>query len=142
MKNPSINAIYFGFLFILTFFSGSASTDTGNPSKQPLTSNTSFNIVEANPKPNSLTAPRQAEISIKFNDVINRYTVSDTSIVVYGNQTGFLKCKAANYTFAQNDSIVEFISDRQFKYGEIVSITLTPKLESATGVPLSRGVGW
>jgi hypothetical protein len=79
-------------------------------------------------------------ISAAFNTALDPQSITNTTIRVYANQSGFHDAKP---TYSQTDHQVTIDTDPRNPYrpGESVTVIFTKDIRSDRGIPLGRGVG-
>ncbi|MCK4640087.1 MAG: PQQ-binding-like beta-propeller repeat protein [Candidatus Marinimicrobia bacterium] len=87
-------------------------------------------VVSTYPAMNSCTMPVDTTIRVKFNTIINMFTVDENSFYVYGKQHGRY---SGTYAWSAADSAVVFTSNDNFFYGEEITVLLTDGIRSVSG---------
>jgi len=96
-------------------------------------------IVSTSPAQNQLNLPIYANISITFDMSMDVSTIHDTNIVVAGRCTGW-RPGIVSYDYATNTATYNPVDN--FAPGEVVTVVVTPRVESASGIQLDTGYSW
>ena len=91
------------------------------------------------PPKNAFNANLDSEIFIYFNEKVNSETITDETIKIHGDQSGFF-----DYHFQVMDEgqTVRLETDRPFKIGEKIAISITKEIQSNTGGTLVTPYVW
>jgi len=92
-------------------------------------------IVSVSPLQNALNVPLTTNISVTFSQAMNATTINDTTFRVWGMQSG-LHQGAITYDAASKKATLT--PTKPFLHGEIVSVTLTNRITSSQGLPISK----
>ncbi len=95
-------------------------------------------VNSVSPSQNSLSISKSANISATFNVAMNTVTLNTSNILVHGSQSG----KHAGTITLSGDTAFTFDPTTGFKAGEIVNVTLTKNITSASGDSLTNGWHW
>jgi hypothetical protein len=98
-----------------------------------------FSVNSVSPSSQSINAVPSSVISITFNADVDLTTFNDTTFQVWGRWSGVHK-GTINFN-GSNQSIV-FNSDKDFFYGEWVTVYLSKGIKDALGNSLSTGYSW
>ncbi len=90
------------------------------------------------PSQNALNISKSTDISATFNVAMNTSTLNASNILVYGSQSG----KHAGTITLSGDTAFTFNPTTDFMAGEIVNVTLTKNITSASGDSLTNGWHW
>ncbi len=90
------------------------------------------------PSQNALNISKSTNISATFNVAMNTASLNTSNILVYGSQSG----KHAGTITLSGDTAFTFNPATDFKAGEVVSVTLTKNILSASGDSLMNGWHW
>jgi hypothetical protein len=96
-------------------------------------------IVGTSPQRNALAVNKAANITVTFNTDINPATLNSSTIKVHGSQSGL---HTSSITYNSGTKTVTINPDSDFKIGEVVMVTLTTKIQSTSGAPLSSPYSW
>ncbi|MEE9571656.1 MAG: FG-GAP-like repeat-containing protein, partial [Candidatus Neomarinimicrobiota bacterium] len=91
------------------------------------------------PVQNAINVSKSSNIVIVFDETLNTGTVNQTNLPIWGSQSGLID---GTYSFSQTtlpDDTVTFNPDNDFKVGEKITTTVTPNVESTTGLNISNG---
>jgi gliding motility-associated-like protein len=94
-----------------------------------------LNIVSIIPQANAVNVAANANISITFDLTINAASLSNSSIVIRGSQSGVF----SGVFTGGGTTVITFNPDNNFRSGETVSVTITRTVSSQSGFNLSRG---
>ncbi|NIV12963.1 MAG: T9SS type A sorting domain-containing protein [Aliifodinibius sp.] len=98
----------------------------------------SVQIVSVFPSQSTLHVPRNTEITAEFNSQIDAMTVNSKTVIVRGEDSG---PHAGLITYDSTTKAITFKSVKGFFAGELVTVTLTDRIQSAQGEPL-KGFTW
>ncbi|MFQ5602193.1 MAG: FG-GAP-like repeat-containing protein [bacterium] len=87
----------------------------------------------------SLQNDSRPTIQVPFDSPLDESTVTDQSILVFGNRSGFHRGTIA-YNAASNT--ISFDTVTPYEAGEMVTVVLTPAIKGANGVALSASFQW
>jgi len=96
-------------------------------------------VVVVVPAPNALNASKATNISVTFNTGMNPATLTNGTIKVNGSQSGL---HTGNITYDSGTKKAIFDPANDFKLGEVVTVTLTTGIKSASGVALTNPYTW
>jgi len=96
-------------------------------------------IIMISPSQNGLNIPINTDISVTFDMDMDATTITNSSISVYGNQTGFHPGAIIYDNFSQTVTLNPY---NEFAYGEYISVVLTEEIESNEGNPLLESFSW
>ncbi len=96
-------------------------------------------IFSLHPAPNALNNAPDTNISVTFSINMNSATINNTTLLVYGNYTGFY---SGTISYDGPSRTATFDPDNDFRLGEIVTVTLSDLIESSECVPLDQGYTW
>ncbi len=96
-------------------------------------------IASISPVQNALNVNKTTNIAVTFNIDINPATLTSNTIKVNGSQSGL---HSSSITYNSGTKTVTTNPDSAFKIGEVVSVTLTTGIQSASGAPLSSPYSW
>jgi hypothetical protein len=114
----------------------------GNDASQPNT--VCFNMVQptlvsTNPSVNEIGVSLAADVEATFDIPMSLASISDTTFVVHGYQTGRL---AGQYVLLSGDTTASFDPDSLFHAGELLEVSITTGVSSAVGAPLDTAYVW
>lgn len=92
------------------------------------------------PGPNELNVPVDADIQITFGTPIDPVTLTNTTIVVRGDQSGTHQSSAISYDPATYTAT--FDPDNDFFPGERIYVVLTDQINPAKGNRMANGYSW
>ncbi|MBI5215693.1 MAG: VCBS repeat-containing protein [Ignavibacteriae bacterium] len=95
-------------------------------------------VKSVSPSQNALNISKSTNISATFNVAMNTATLNTSNILVHGSQSG----KHAGTITLSGDTAITFNPTTDFKAGEIVNVTLTKNILSASGDSLTNGWHW
>ncbi|MBI3195337.1 MAG: Ig-like domain-containing protein [Ignavibacteriae bacterium] len=90
------------------------------------------------PSQNALNIPKSTNISATFNVAMNTTTLNASNILIHGSQSG----KHAGVITPSGDTAFTFDPTTDFMAGEIINVTLTKNITSASGDSLTNGYHW
>jgi outer membrane protein assembly factor BamB len=96
-------------------------------------------IVSFTPTRNALSVDRNTNITVTFDSSIDQSTINKSTIKINGSFTGPY---TAAYSYNSSTQTVTITPGTPFKYGEVVTTTLTRGIRSAAGDSMARGYGW
>ncbi|MBI3193607.1 MAG: VCBS repeat-containing protein, partial [Ignavibacteriae bacterium] len=100
--------------------------------------NIPITIASSSPSQNALNISKSTNISATFNVAMNTATLNTSNILVHGSQSG----KHTGAITPSGDTAFTFNPTTDFKAGEIVNVTLTKNITSASGDSLTNGWHW
>ncbi len=103
----------------------------------PGSANYIFEVTSHTPNQNEINVEPSTNIQVNFSLDIDVNTVNEDNFSVVGSWTGKI---SGNY--AVNGNVVTFDPNNDFKYGEVVSITLTSGIHATNGLPLTNPYSW
>lgn len=92
-------------------------------------------ITNINPAANANHVAINSNITITFDQPINSATLTSSNLVVRGSQTGVI----AGTWSGGGSAAITFNPAKDFRLGEVISITISPSLKSISNFGLSRG---
>ncbi len=96
-------------------------------------------VIDVFPAPQSLSAQAQVPIIITFNQPVEASTIDENSFRVSGRWSGHMD---GQFVISGNGTVVIFIPDRPFFYGEWISVRLNFDIEGSSTDPLTNGFGY
>ncbi|NNM23057.1 MAG: T9SS type A sorting domain-containing protein [Flavobacteriaceae bacterium] len=98
----------------------------------------SVHAVSMSPAPQSMTATNDQPIVITFDQSLDPASVTASSFLVFGRWSGPM---SGQFSFASSNTVVKFIPDRNYIYGEWITVRLTSGIVGIGGDPLVNGFG-
>lgn len=95
-------------------------------------------VKSVDPSQNALNVSKSTNISVTFNVPMNPSTLTTNNILVYGSQYG----KHTGAITLSGDTSFTFDPTTDFRPGEVVTVTLTKNIMTATGDSLTNGYHW
>lgn len=95
-------------------------------------------VVSTSPARHALAAPIAPRISITFDRAVNRATVNEHTVRVFGRWSGPL---VASFTYSNSDLTVTAAGNRPFTAGDLITVYLSDGLAAADGSPM-RAAGY
>ncbi|NOZ60157.1 MAG: hypothetical protein GXO74_00600, partial [Calditrichaeota bacterium] len=108
-------------------------TEKGTPGA----ANYNVEVTSHTPNQNENNVEPSSDIQVNFNMDIDANTVDENNFSVIGSYTGKI---SGSYTV--NGNVVTFDPNNNFKYGEIVTVTLTTGIHASNGTPLASPYTW
>lgn len=97
-------------------------------------------VTNFTPARNALNVPKSTNITATFSTNINRATLTNATIRVNGSQSGLHT--SSNISYDSLTRRVTFDPNNDFAFGEVVTVTLTRGIRSATGDSLASPLIW
>jgi hypothetical protein len=97
-----------------------------------------LSVVSVEPALNALQAPTNSDITIHFNEPVNRSTVTPNSFWAFARWSGTI---SGQFSYTNNDQTVTLHPDKPFSNGELVMVILSHDLQAAGGSPF-RSAGY
>ncbi len=97
-------------------------------------------ITGIKPLQNALAIYKTANVIVTFNTAMNAATLNNSTIKVHGSQSGLHT--SSSITYGSSAKTLRFNPDVDFKFGEVVTVTLTTGIASAGGAALSIPFTW
>ncbi len=98
-----------------------------------------FSISSVQPPPQSMNFLPTLEILINFSDAIDLTSINDTSLQVWGRWSG---AHTGTITPSNDTTSILFTTNREFFYGEWVTVSLSKGIKDRQGTPLPAGFAW
>jgi len=86
------------------------------------------------PAAETTDASALGEITWQMNTAVDPATVTDSSVKVWGRWSGVI---SGTRSLESGSTVIRFVPSQPFAAGEMVSVTLTPAVKSASGVSLA-----
>lgn len=99
----------------------------------------SLEILNTNPIPQTLSTEPNHTIVFTLNQSVNPATITKDSFMVFGRWSGPME---GTYVLSNNNTVVTFTPQRDFFFGEWVSVRLTSFIKTMNEVPLTNGFGY
>jgi len=96
-------------------------------------------VVSVVPRQNEINVPFNGAVEVVFSQAMDASSLNTATFLVHGNQTGLYP---GNVVYDDATKTARFIPTSFFKEGEVVSVTLTSAILSATGQPLVPSFQW
>lgn len=93
-----------------------------------------FNVMQVTPAAQATDASALGDVTFRLNLPIDPATVSASSVMVWGRWSGVI---SGTRSLESGNSVIRFAPSQPLSAGEMVSVTLTPALKSASGVALA-----
>ena len=100
---------------------------------------TNLAVISTSPPPQSMNFLPTVEISINFNNAVDITSFNDTTFQVWGRWSGVHKGTIIPYS---NNTSILFTPEKNFFYGEQVTISLSKGIKDAVGNYLQTGYAW
>ena len=100
---------------------------------------TNLAVISTSPPPQSMNFLPTVEISINFNNAVDITSFNDTTFQVWGRWSGVHKGTIIPYS---NNTSILFTPEKNFFYGEQVTISLSKGIKGAVGNYLQTGYAW
>ena len=99
----------------------------------------SLKVINVLPLPQSISAEPSATIEIEFNMRVDPTSFTDTTFMVWGRWSGVHK---GTLDFNSTGTIAYLNLDKNFFYGEWVTVSLSKGIKDVMGNNLSFGYAW
>ncbi len=96
-------------------------------------------IISCQPLQNAVNASANTDIEAVFDTDLDPATVNDTTVLVYSRYYGY---QSGTISYNSGSRTVVFDPDTDFDVNDLITVILTPVIESSTGVPLAKGMVW
>ena len=106
---------------------------------QILIGNVPPTVASFTPLRNALNVAKNTNITLTFSENINSSTLTNSAIKINGSLSGL---HIANYNYNSSTQTVTITPLTAFKYGEVVTTTLTRSIKSAAGDSLASAYSW
>nr|MBN2278089.1 VCBS repeat-containing protein [candidate division Zixibacteria bacterium] len=91
------------------------------------------------PERNAVDVPLSSVITVTFDESMDSTTVTTASFLVRSNLTGPID---GTLYYNSEFKIAAFVPGEEFAPGDLITVTLTPDIETSTGEPLVDGLGF
>lgn len=99
----------------------------------------SLKVINVSPVPQSISAEPSTAIEVQFNIRVDPTSFTDTTFTVWGRWSGIHK---GTLDFNSIGTIAYLFPDKDFFYGERVTVSLSKGIKDAMGNNLSFGYAW
>jgi len=99
----------------------------------------SLQVNSLQPTVQSLIATPEEAIVITFNEAVNITTVNENTFLVFGRWSGVM---SGEISFSNSDTVIRFLPNRPFFYGEQITVRLTSSIENNTSNSLTNGFAY
>ncbi len=135
MKKLIKISLAFVLVFVIVFISSTSTVRaTYGPDKfgKPTTLSTfAGNFI---PKQNAINVNKSSDITVEFNQDMNASTINNSSIIVFGFESGLLST-SVSYNSGNRTATINPLSD--FKTGEKIQVSLTSGIKTSSSIPIT-----
>jgi hypothetical protein len=96
-------------------------------------------VVAVSPSSQSLTAPRNAPVTVTFSTAVDPATVNGTTVRVFGRWTGVV---GGTLQLENNNTRIRFTPTTLFSAGDMILVTISKGIRDQQGESLAKGYSW